>query len=322
VPRHPFLAVTFTFLVACQPPSGAEGRPCYPNGTCDGELACLSGLCVEPSPATTESEPSASLPTPAPDRETVAVAPTLQPPTVPTGAPEPTPPTDPADDAMDAYRAMIEAWNHGDERGYFGRYAEIVSCWYDRSNRPIAEVRAGGRGAHFRDRTTSQLAIDRLEFVSANNGRVTFIDHGRLIGSSRTSSHRKLIVMQRGEPGWRIIVEGSPEQHSCWPEIPPGFADADSESVPQPRSTCRVLRVHRDCQTTAGEPPCYDRRSYVSAPPVPPGSNRQQTEAALSASEDSCEYGEAEFGPTGRIREVGAWCMGWGSVRHVYEGCD
>ncbi|MFT5992806.1 MAG: hypothetical protein ACI82G_001805 [Bradymonadia bacterium] len=322
MPRYAAIAFTVSFLVACQPPSGDEGQPCYPNGTCDGNLSCFSGLCVEAPVSAIAAESSEVAPAPAPQVVTEAEPAAAPSAAAPTAYAAPAPATNPAEEAMEAYRSVIRAWNSGDELSYFGGYAEVVSCWYDRANRPIAEVRAGGRGGHFRDRTSSRLEIDRLEPIAANDDQVTFIEHGRLVGSSRTTSHDKLIVMRHGEAGWRIVVEGSPEQHSCWHEIPPGFAVSATGPDPQPSRTCRVLRIHTECQTTAGEPPCHDRRSYVTDPPVPPGSNRQQAEAALRTNEDNCEYGEPEFGPTGRVREVGGWCMGWGSIRHVYEGCD
>ena len=40
--------VMLALAVGCSEGSGGEGEPCYPNGTCNGSLACLSNLCVDP----------------------------------------------------------------------------------------------------------------------------------------------------------------------------------------------------------------------------------------------------------------------------------
>lgn len=56
-----FLTVTWAFaavlfVVSCgdnekkTPPDGSEGGRCHDNGTCDGDLVCLSNLCVDPTP--------------------------------------------------------------------------------------------------------------------------------------------------------------------------------------------------------------------------------------------------------------------------------
>lgn len=52
--KHTMFLTAMLLLVACDdgsktPAKGSEGGECYGNGTCDGELICLSNLCVDPT---------------------------------------------------------------------------------------------------------------------------------------------------------------------------------------------------------------------------------------------------------------------------------
>ncbi|HNT28334.1 MAG TPA: hypothetical protein PKH10_09175, partial [bacterium] len=47
--------VVAMLIVACgdegtkEPAMGSKGGDCYGNGTCDGDLVCLSNVCVDPT---------------------------------------------------------------------------------------------------------------------------------------------------------------------------------------------------------------------------------------------------------------------------------
>ena len=315
-------------LSGCTSSAGNEGEPCYPNGTCNGELTCLSFLCVQ-APAATAApaaalaeEPRQPAAQPPPPAATTAL---------PVAAPRPAV-ADPAEVAAAAYRDVIAAWNELDETAYFDGYMPVVACWYDRANRRRADIQSSSRGAHFRDRTSSQLAVDRLELIEASVGQVTFIDHGRLVGSTRTLPHQKLIVMRPYEGRWRIVVEASPEQHGCWPHIPAAFA---APAAPEPtiarrgerasgRGECRVRTRTRTCEGVAGGPPCTEQEFYDRSALIPPRTRRSTMAAALSAASDdfNCNFDNFVYGENGYIRSLEARCMGGDSHWWTYENCD
>ena len=130
----------------------------------------------------------------------------------------------PETEARAAYLGLLTAWNEMDEDAYFAGFPDVVSCWYDSANRPLQRIRDRSRGAHFRDQLASRLVSDRLELVRASDDEVAFIDHGRLVGTSGSSTeHQKFIVMRATATGWKLVVEVSPERHACWPDVPESF---------------------------------------------------------------------------------------------------
>ncbi len=57
-----FALSTLAGLVAfgCGKKEGGEGEDCYANGTCDGELTCLSNICVDPNASGTSGQSSST----------------------------------------------------------------------------------------------------------------------------------------------------------------------------------------------------------------------------------------------------------------------
>lgn len=300
---------------ACARQEGGEREPCYGNSTCDEGLTCLSNVCV--------AAPAAAVPQ-APIAE--PVAPPAAEPAATTQTPTPTPPPvaampaqPPGAAAEVAYRRVIDAWNALDETAYFNGFHSTLACWYNDANKPLASIRSGSRGDHFRNRTGSRLEIDRLLPVSVSDMSVTFVEDGRLIGTEGARPHRKLIVMQPHDGTWRISVEASPSRHACWSMVPQGFSEEAA-----PSASCVVTRSWEQCATTAGDPPCRTRRSTDAEPMIPVGTTSATLDRALSRAQDNynCEFGEADFGPSGTITQISAFCMGEGNLTWTYEGCD
>jgi hypothetical protein len=310
------ISLSFSIISACNsaPATGSERGACYGNGTCDEGLVCASSICVQPSGGMAPANaPVAEAPTP--EQQTApaadpAAAPAAVPAEAPAVAEAPTPiapaaaPTQEArvQEATSAYAALLMAWNLHNETLYFELIAPTLDCWYSDRDKTRDEVRAGSRGAHFRDRGSARLVMNSFTLLGEHGDRLVFVDDGAVESGSGTRPHRKIIAMANSGSGWQLVGEIGPDERSCpfyasLPPIQPARANGQAET-----RSCTVSGFHDGCGE-GGD--CRPSPLDPGNAPLPCGARREDVDR-LSERESYESNGEvnADFDRMGRITRL------------------
>ena len=122
-----------------------------------------------------------------------------------------------AEEAEQAYRGFVQAYNRADSYSYFRTYLDPIPCFYDYRNYSVSELRevrswqfsAGGGG--------NRLEIRSMRTVSEGPTRIEFlIDETLYRTSGSESSYTKGVVMETTGGRWRITTEVSEGDDSCY----------------------------------------------------------------------------------------------------------
>jgi hypothetical protein len=323
---HRSVVVVGLFVTSCTPTrQGGEADSCYPNGTCDNGLTCLSGVCV----VVPETDlPVAAAPTTAP---VAAPAPSAAP-TMPPSIPSATPPvpvpttvqvgTPQRPTAVSAYREVVDAYNTFDRSRYFDGYAAVLTCWYNMPsvNRMGSVVDA--RSEHFDERTPGLIQILDLTVVAASDERAILHEVGRVVGTESVLNHEKIIALEWREDRWQIVVEVSRNRHDCFEPAAEFFervSPATGTVREGDRGECVVMETLTQCEGEAGGPPCRTRRQALNPPPIPAGTVASEMRRYELDFEDVNCGVTPQFAPSGMIQGYTTGCMGGESSVVVYS---
>lgn len=307
------ISLSFSIVSACNsaPTTGSERGACYGNGTCDEGLMCASSICVQTTGGVAPGNtPVAEAPTPeqqtavAADPAAVPAAAAPEAPSV-VEAPAPTPAQSAEErvqEATSAYAALLMAWNLHNEALYFEFIAPTLDCWYSDRDKARDEVRAGSRGAHFRDSGSARLVMNNFTLLGQYGDRLVFVDDGAVESGSGSRPHRKIIAMANSGNGWQLVGEIGPDERSCpfYASLPP-IQPARVNGEPATRS-CTVTGVHDGCGE-GGD--CSPRRLDPANAPLPCGA-RGEDVGRLDERESYQSNGEvgAEYDQAGRITRL------------------
>jgi len=309
-------SLSLLVISACNsaPPVGSERGACYGNGTCDEGLVCASSVCVQTPGGGTAANAAVAEASTQEQQTAPAAAPAAAPSAAPAEAPAvanaPTPtapaatPTQEArvQEATSAYAALLMAWNLHNETLYFELIAPTLDCWYSDRDKTRDEVRAGSRGAHFRDRGSARLVMNSFTLLGEHGDRLVFVDDGAVESGSGTRPHRKIIAMANSGSGWQLVGEIGPDERSCpfyasLPPIQPARANGQAEA-----RSCTVSGFHDGCGE-GGD--CSPRRLDPANAPLPCGARGEDVNR-LSERESYESNGEvnADFDRMGRITRL------------------
>ena len=205
-------------------------------------------------------------------------------------------------EATSAYAALLMAWNLHNEALYFELIAPTLDCWYSDRDKARDEVRAGSRGAHFRDSGSARLVMNNFTLLGQYGDRLVFVDDGAVESGSGSRPHRKIIAMANSGNGWQLVGEIGPDERSCpfYASLPP-IQPARVNEEPATRS-CTVTGVHDGCGE-GGD--CSPRRLDPANAPLPCGARGEDVNR-FGERESYESNGEvnADFDRMGRITRL------------------
>lgn len=187
--------------IGCKKAAGEFKQDCYPNQTCNTGLQCVGGVCVGDD-ATTARAPSTQerLPEVNGAADSGSVASHAQP-----------------EEAIAAYRSMVDAWNAGDSTGYFAAFAPVLDCYYNEASYASSALQRSSRGRHFRDSEDTVLRIRTIDVLASTPDEVTLRESGTYTSRGETKNHEKIVVLRRRDGQWKVVTEVSRSAHGCYP---------------------------------------------------------------------------------------------------------
>ena len=137
---------------------------------------------------------------------------------------EPKNPT-PEEQAQEAYRTTIRAFNEQQRETYLAGFAPTLECFYRQREMPVAKL-AKARVSRWiegevpmpADNEGGRATLEtwHLEVVAALPNEVSLVDYGRWIDDvGWPVPHAKHIVMRRTRRGWQIVAEFGRADKTC-----------------------------------------------------------------------------------------------------------
>ncbi len=146
----------------------------------------------------------------------------------------------PGEQAAQAYRAQIAAYNAKNAEAYFGAYAEELECWYSKSGITRGFLR-DKRGKLLNPGNAHRWTINRLEVVSADPNRVVLRDSSTDAWPGGSIDGDRVVVLRRSVDGWHVVIEVDQNSHRCFSDyatvMSAGALNVSESSASSPSSS-------------------------------------------------------------------------------------